>query len=444
MPRRRRHIPTLEIITRYPSCTGRSQAVPAHSEVYKMSTNGFTTTILHSDRRLGSESGAVHKPVHPSAQYAFERAEDLVAVFQGKPGFSYARQGTPTTGALEAKITQMESGLNTVTFATGMAALAAVFMTLLKKGDHLISSQYIFGNTNSLLGTLQNFGVEVTLVDATDLAQVKAARRPETRMVFVESLANPGTHVADLQGIGDWCAGEKLLYVLDNTLSTPWLCTGKSVGASLVVNSLSKHIGGHANALGGAVTDTGLFDWSVFPNIAQVYRAGNPAGWGLTQIKKKGLRDMGATLSSDAAHRIAAGAETLALRMQKACDNALALARALSAHPQVGRVTYPGLPVHPQHERAKQLFGGRYGALMAVELSDSVDLFAFLNRLKVFVLATHLGDNRSLVLPVAHTIYYEMGPDLRAQMGIADSQLRISVGTEDAQDLVHDFEQALA
>lgn len=409
-----------------------------------MSTNGFTTSILHSDRRLGTESGSVHKPIHPSAQYAFNQVEDLVAVFQGRPGFSYARQGTPTTAALEAKITQMEEGANTVTFATGMAALSAIFLTLLRKGDHLISSQYIFGNTNSLLGTLQNLGVEVTLVDATDIQQVKAARRPNTRMVFVESLANPGTHIADLDGIGDWCAEEKLLYVLDNTLSTPWLRPGKAFKAGLVVNSLSKHIGGHANALGGAVTDTGLFDWSAYPNIADVYRSGKPQGWGLTQIKKKGLRDMGATLSSDAAHRIAAGAETLALRMGRACDNALALARALSGHPRVARVTYPGLEQHPQHERANRLFGGRYGALMAVELNADVDLFAFMNRLQVFVLATHLGDNRSLMLPVAHTIYYEMGPELRAQMGISDNQLRVSVGIEDVEDLIHDFEQALA
>jgi O-acetylhomoserine sulfhydrylase len=409
-----------------------------------MSKFGFTTQILHSDRRLGTESGAVHKPIHPSAQYAFGQAEELVAVFQGKAGYSYARQGTPTTGALEAKITQMEEGVNTVTFATGMASLAALFMTLLKQGDHLICSQYIFGNTNSLLGTLQNMGVIVTLVDATDLEQVKAARRPETRMVFAESIANPGTFVADLKGIGQWCASEGLLFVVDGTLSTPYLCTGKSVGAGLVVNSLSKHIGGHANALGGAVTDTGLFDWSTYPNIAEVYRNGNPKGWGLTQIKKKGLRDMGGTLSSDAAHRISAGAETLALRMQRACDNALALAKALSEHPKVARVTYPGLPEHPQHARATELFGGRYGALLAVELDGSVDLFAFLNRLRVLVLATHLGDNRSLVLPVAHTIYYEMGAESRAKMGISDNQLRISVGIEDIADLIGDFEQALA
>src|SRR5690606_812147 len=236
----------------------------------------------------------------------------------------------------------------------------------------------------------------------------------------------------------------KLLYVLDSTLSTPWLCTGKSVGASLVMNSLSKHIGGHANALGGAITDTGLFDWSAYPNIADVYRSGNPANGGLTQIRTRGRRVMGGAWSSDAALRLAVGAETRALRMAKACDNARALAQALAQQPKVGRVGYPGLADHPQHERATELFGGRYGALMAVELNADIDLFAFLNRLQVFVLATHLGDNRSLVLPVAHTIYYEMGPQLRAQMGIGDNQLRLSIGIEDVDDLIEDFSRALA
>ncbi len=409
-----------------------------------MSSNGFTTTILHSDRRGGVEHGGVHKPLHPSSEYAYADSRELAAVFQGKAGFTYARQGTPTTAALEAKITQMEGGVSSVSFATGMAALAATFFTLLKKGDHLISSKYIFGNTNSLLGTLSDLGVEVTLVDATDVEQVKAARRPETRMVFTESIANPGTQIADLQGIGRWCQQEKLVYLLDSTLSTPWLCRGVNVGASLVVNSLSKYTGGHGNALGGAVTDTGLYDWSAYPNIAEPYRKGSPTSWGLTQIKKKGLRDMGATLSSDAAHRIAVGAETLALRMEKACANALALATYLDQHPRVTRVHYPGLATHGQHERAKQLFEGRFGALLAVELSPDQDVFDFLNRLRVLILATHLGDTRTLVLPVAHTIYYEMGAERRALMGIADNLLRISVGIEDTVDLIGDFEQALA
>ncbi|UYO95057.1 cystathionine gamma-synthase family protein [Pollutimonas sp. M17] len=408
-----------------------------------MANNGFTTTIVHSDRRSAVEHGAIHKPMHPSSEYAFADSRELAAVFQGKAGFTYARQGTPTTAALESKITQMEEGEGTVSFATGMAALAATFFTLLKAGDHLISSQHIFGNTNSLLGTLADLGVQVTMVDATDARNVVAALRPETKMVFTESLANPGTQIADLKTIGDWCRKENLVYVVDHTLVTPLLCTGKSVGAALVVNSLSKHIGGHGNALGGAVTSTGLYDWSGYANIAEPYRKGKPTTWGLTQIKKKGLRDMGGTLSSEAAHRLAAGAETLSLRMDKICANALALAQALSAHPKVAKVHYPGLPGHEQHARATQLFGKRYGGLMGIELIDEIDVFDFLNRLKVLALATHLGDNRTLVLPMAHTIYYEMGPERRALMGISDNFLRVSIGIEDAEDLIGDFEQAL-
>src|SRR5690606_25382046 len=331
-----------------------------------------------------------------------------------------------------------------VSFATGMAALTATFFTLLRQGDHLITSKYIFGNTNSLLGTLRELGVQITLVDATDLAQVQAARQPNTRMVFVETIANPGTQIADLQGVGQWCEEQGLVYVVDATLSSPYLRPSRDFKASLVVNSLSKHIGGHGNALGGMVTDTGLFDWSGYPNIAEVYRHCNPRSWGLTQIKKKGLRDMGGTLSSDVAHRLAVGSETLPLRMERICANALALARFLQAHPRVRKVQYPGLEDHPQHERAADLFCNRFGGLMSVVLAEDVEVFDFLNRLNVFILATHLGDNRSLVLPVAHTIYYEMGAEQRAIMGIADNQLRISVGIEDIADLTGDFDQALA
>ncbi len=408
-----------------------------------MKKTGFTTTILHSDRRSAIEHGAVHKPMHTASEYGYEDARELAAVFQGKAGFTYARQGTPTTTALEAKITGMEGGVATVSFATGMASLSAIFSTLLRAGDHLVSSQFIFGNTTSLLGTLAALGVEVTFVDATDAEQVRAAVRPNTRMVFVETIANPGTQVADLAGIGAVCKERNLVYVIDNTLTSPWMFRGIDAGAALVMNSLSKYIGGHGHALGGSVTDTGLYDWSDYAAIHDAYKKGAPTGWGLLQIKKKGLRDMGGTLAAEPAHRIAVGAETLALRMRKHCDNALALARFLQAHEGVSKVYYPGLEDHPQHARAKALFGDRYGALMGVELVDGIDCFDFLNRLDVVILATHLGDTRTLALPAAHTIYYEMGAERRAQMGIADSFLRISVGIEDEADLLGDFDQAL-
>jgi O-acetylhomoserine (thiol)-lyase len=408
-----------------------------------MSNNGFTTTILHADRRNPVEHGAVHKPMHPSSQFAYGDARELAAVFQGKPGFTYARQGTPTTTALESKITQMEGGVSTVSFATGMAALSAIFGTLLRQGDHLISSQNIFGNTNSLFTTLASYGIELSFVDATDAANVAAAVRPNTRMVFVETIANPGTQVADLRGIGEVSRAHGLVYVVDGTLTSPWLFLGKSVGASLVMNSLSKYIGGHANALGGSVTDTGLFDWASYDNIYDSYRKGASTSWGLTQIKKKGLRDMGGTLAAEPAHRIAVGAETLSLRLAKHCSNAQALAEFLVAHPGISKVHYPGLPTHPQHARADGLFGSRFGGLLGLELATGIDCFDFLNRLDVVILATHLGDTRTLALPAAHTIYYEMGAAKRKEMGIADSFIRVSVGIEDEADLIADFDQAL-
>ena len=169
---------------------------------------GFTTQIVHADQHFGVEHGGIHKPIHTSVQYGYDRVEDLIGVFQGtlKGGYNYARQGTPTTAALESKITQMEQGVGTVSFATGMAAITATFLTLLKAGDHLVCSQFVFGNTNSLLGTLKDLGIGVSTVDATQADAVAAAIQPNTRMVFVETIANPGTQVPDLSRIGELCA----------------------------------------------------------------------------------------------------------------------------------------------------------------------------------------------------------------------------------------------
>jgi O-acetylhomoserine (thiol)-lyase len=405
---------------------------------------GFTSLTVHSDHLSGVEAGGIHKPLHTSVQFGYESSAELVGVFQGSlGGFNYARQGTPTTAALEACITRMEGGRGTVSFASGMAAITAVFTTLLKAGDHLVASRFIFGNTNSLLGTLQGLGIRVSLVDATEAANVEAALTPETRMIFVETIANPGTQIADLEGIGALCAAKKLVFVVDNTVTSPWAFQPGTIGASLVVNSLTKSIGGHGDALGGAVTDTGKFDWSDYPNIFTAYRKGDTANWGLTQIKKKALRDMGAALSPDAAHRIAIGAETLALRMKAASCNAQALAEFLVGHPAVRAVHYPGLPSHPQHERAKRLFRSASWQL-AFELADETDCLPFIDRLSLPIIATGLGDTRTLIIPVAHTIFWEMGPERRASMGIADSLIRISVGIEETEDILADFAAALA
>ena len=404
---------------------------------------GFTTAILHSDRDSPIEHGALHKPLHVSVAYASKDAHDLAAVFQGRqPGHVYGRQGNPTTAALEAKVSAMEGGVATVSFATGMAAIGAIMLTLTRAGDHVVASRYLFGNTASLFQTLEAHGGDVTFVDATDAAAVEAAVTPRTRLVFVETIANPRTQVADLAGIGEVCARHGLVYVVDNTMTSPWLFRPATVGASLVVNALTKYIGGHGNALGGSVTDTGLFDWTRYPAIHDAYKGANPKLWAVTQIRKKGLRDWGGTLSAEQAHHLSAGAETLALRMDRQCANALALARCLAAHPSVRAVHYPGLPTHAQHERAKTLFRAA-GALMSFELADGVDPFAFLNRLRVVVLSSNLGDNRTLAIPVAQTIFWEMGRERREAMGIAESLIRVSVGIEDEADLIADVERAL-
>lgn len=404
----------------------------------------LSTRILHADRTGGVEHGATHKPLHVAVGYGYESAEDLAAVFQGeRSGYVYARQGNPTTAGLETKISLMEEAMGTVSFATGMGAICSTMLALLRGGDHVVASRFLFGNTASWLGTLEQLGCPVTLVDATDAAEVAQALRPATRLVFLETIANPRTQVADLAGIGKLCAERGIVYVVDNTLTTPALFQPKAVGASLVIHSLSKQICGHGNALGGSVSDTGLFDWSRFPNILPAYRKGPPAGWGLLQIRKKGLRDIGATLSSDHAHRIATGAETLALRVREASKNALALAQWLQGQPGVAKVHYPGLPSHAQHERAGFLFKA-FGCLLSFETAPGLDPSQLLNGLELVIKSSHLGDNRTLALPAARTIFWEMGEQQRRSMGIEDSLIRVSVGIEAIDDLLADFSQAFA
>ncbi len=380
--------------------------------------------------------------MHPNVAYGYEDARELAAVFQGKRGYSYGRQINPTVEALEAKIGAMENGLQTVCFGTGMAAIGTMLFALLREGDHFVSSAFLFGNTNSLFQTFETHGVGVSFVDATDAAAVADAIGDRTRLVFVETIANPRTQIAALEEVGELCRDRGLVYVVDNTMTSPYLFQPRTVQASLVVNSLTKYIGGHGNALGGAVTEMGCFDWRGFDNIYDTYRKGDPSSWGITQIRKKGLRDFGAALGPEAAHHIAVGAETLALRLDRQCATAEALARYLDAHPRVKRVYYPGLEAHPQHDRARRLFR-HPGALFSFELSDGVDIWTFLNALEVVVKSSNLGDNRTLAIPVAHTIYFEMGPERRASMGIDDSLIRISVGIEEAEDLLEDFERAL-
>ncbi len=405
---------------------------------------GFTTTILHADRLTKPEHGALHKPIHTSVTYGFDDVQDLVDVFQNKKkGYAYARQGNPTVSALENKVTLMEHGMSTIAFSTGMAAISATIMALIKRGDHVLASSYLFGNTSSVFQSFVDMGLDITFVDATSIDNVRNEIRDNTKMVFVETIANPATQIVDLEKIGDLCEEKGIIYMVDNTMTSPYLFKPVNVKASLVINSLTKYVGGHGNALGGSITDTGLFNWENFPNIFEGFKKQvKPEVLGMTQIRKKGLRDAGGTLAPEAAHSISVGSETLALRMERSCTNAFSLATFFEDHPMIKKVYYPGLESHPQHKIAKKLFL-KYGALMSIELDNSIDCFAFLNKLKLVIKSSNLGDTRTLAIPVAHTIFNELGPVKRAEMGISDSMIRLSIGIEDIDDLLHDFKEAL-
>jgi len=404
----------------------------------------FDTKLVHADRKINKpQFGAVHESSNNSVLFEFEDVQDLVDVFQGKQiGHVYSRSSSSSAVALQNILNEMEGGVGAVVFATGMAAISATFLSLLKNGDHIVVSQYLFGNTRSFMSTIEGFGISISYVDVTDASKVKAACKANTKMVFCESIANPVTQVADLLEIGDWCEANNIIFALDNTMTPSVLLDAKAVKASLLLTSLTKYIGGHGNVLGGVLVDTGLFNWANYENIEANYRVADQQQWGLTQVKKRGLRDMGATLAPQSAHLVSVGLETLTMRLRKTCANAQALAKYLSTHKGVKAVHYPGLEEHPQHARAKALFKRGFGGILSVELTEEIDPHAFLNTLSLVISATHLGDTRTLALPAASTIFYENGAQERAKMGIADSLIRISVGIEDIEDILTDFDQA--
>ncbi|NTS77798.1 cystathionine gamma-synthase family protein [Catenovulum sp. SM1970] len=409
-----------------------------------MKAKGFTTRIVHSDRQQQPEAGAVHQPLHNSVLFEYPDVQGLIDVFQGKSAnHAYARSSTPSVVALQNMICDMEGGVSACVFTTGMSAISTCLLSLLKAGDHIIVSHYLFGNTNSFMQQLEQYGIDVDFVDVTDAANVQEKVKANTRIVFTETIANPVTQVADIEGINQICKQNKILFIADTTMTPAYLFDAKSYGVDLIVGSLTKYFGGHGNALGGWVTDTGNFDWQDYPNIADCYKKADTNLWGITQIKKKGLRDMGGSIASEACHLLSVGAETLALRLDKICANALNLAAFFRSHPKVAKVYYPGLPSHPQHQRAADYFK-YFGGLMSIDLVEGTDCIQFLNDLQLVINSTHLGDNRTLAIPVAPTIYYEMGLARRQEMGISENMIRLSIGIEDLDDLIADFEQALA
>lgn len=406
------------------------------------------TALVHGDRKLNKpQFGAVHEATNNSVLFNFDDVADLEAVFQGKKvGHVYSRSSSSSAVSLQNLLCKLEGGIAATVFSTGMAAISATMFSLLRAGDHIIVSQYLFGNTRSFFDHLSLFAIDVDYVDMTNVENVNRVIKPTTKIVFCETIANPCTQIADLPSIGQVCKQQNLLFVVDNTLSPCVMFDANAVNANLVTTSLTKYVSGHGNVLGGVVVDLGNFDWQTFSNIDEFYKRADPILWGTTQIRKKGLRDIGATLAPQSAHLVSVGLETLTMRMQKTSENALEIAEFLQKHEHVTQVNYPGLPEHPQHELAKKVFskGGYFGGLVSFELSPKIDQRHFFKSLSLILIATHLGDTRTLALPVASTIFYENGPQRRAQMGISDTLIRLSIGIEDIGDLINDIDAALS
>ena len=369
-------------------------------------------------------------PIHPSVTYLYERMEDLDDVFAGtRRGYVYSRYGSPTVTALEETVAALEEGETALAFASGMAAIhAALLATGARAGSAVVAAQDIYGATYALLDQLmRSQGVTVRFVNAADLEIVEAACA-ELRPValVVETISNPLLKVADLPTLADVAHRHGAALLVDNTFATPCLAQPLNLGADAVIHSATKYLGGHGDVLGGVVVTsedrrTDLFEV---------------------------LKVTGGNLGPQEAWLVLRGIKTLPLRMRQHCENAMAVARWLEAHPRVSRVTYPGLPSHPQHELAKRMFlfkGQGYGGMVSFDLAgaDQREVFRFFESLHLCLPATTLGDVYTLVLYPAHSSHRALSPEERARIGIGDGLVRMSVGIEAVEDIMGDLEQAL-
>jgi O-acetylhomoserine (thiol)-lyase len=421
------------------------------------------TIAIHGGHVPDSDTGARAVPIYQTTSYVFESVERAANLFALKePGHLYTRIGNPTTSVLEERLAQLEGGVGALAVASGQAAIATAVLTITRAGQNIVSTSSLYGGTYNLFHhTLARFGIEVRFVDSSDPRNVEAAIDGNTRLVYAESIGNPRNNVDDFEGIAAAAHARHVPFVVDNTVS-PLIFRPFDHGADIVVYSLTKFIGGHGTSIGGAIVDSGRFDWSSgrYPELteadasyhglvfADAFRQPGAAGLNaayITKARAQFLRDLGACLSPFNAFLFLQGLETLPLRMRAHCRNALAVAEWLRAHAAVAWVNYPLLDGHPDYERAKRYlpdgagaivgFGIRGGAAAGRRLIEAVQLFSHL---------ANIGDARSLVVHPASTTHQQLSAEERLACGVSDDFIRLSIGTEDVADIIDDLEQALA
>lgn len=407
---------------------------------------GRNTRNVHAGRLIDPETGATQFPVHLSSAFSFPDSAKLAEVFAGTGyGHVYSRISNPTLAAFEQRLAALEGGVGAISFASGMAAVSGTLLGLLSHGDNLVASTRLFGGTWSLFGELlPRMGIEVRLVDDQDPDALRRAVDGRTRALYVESVSNPAITVPDLEAWSAAAAAANAPLVVDNTCM-PGHLQARRLGIALLVCSTTKWIDGHGRAVGGAVVDTGAYKWRGAPHEhlrPWIAKAGSMAL--LAYLRNRVLRDLGAALSPLSAWTHSSGLDTLQLRFDRHCDNALALARFLVAHPAVETVSYPGLEDNPFHERSKALFGGRnHGAVLSFSVRDADTAWKVLDALRTASRMTNLGDSRTLAIHVWSTINAGFTPEENAAMGVGPGLVRVSAGLEDASDLQEDFGRAL-
>jgi O-acetylhomoserine (thiol)-lyase len=416
----------------------------------------LATNALHAGHDVKKTQGTRAVPIYQSTSYVFEDSDQAANLFAlSEAGYIYTRLNNPTNDVLEQRLAALEGGVAAVATASGTAAIATTFMTLLKSGDHIVASNSLYGGTyNMLSNTLPRFGITTTFVDPDDTENFAKAVEPNTRAFFAESLGNPKLDVIDLKGISDHAKEAKVPFIVDNTIATPALLNPIKYGANIVIHSLTKYITGNGTTLGGIIIDAGTFDYSNgnFPEFTEpspsyhglkYHEALGPIAF-IARVRVEGLRDLGSAPSPLNSFQVIQGLETLEVRMQKHSQNALELAEWLSSREEVSWVNYPGLNSSKYHNLADKYlpngksgivtFGLKKGFEAAKKVAEST---------KIFALLANIGDTKSLIIHPSSTTHSQLNEEEQSSTGVSSDLVRISVGIENIEDLKEDLDQAL-
>ena len=421
---------------------------------------GFDTLALHAGAAPDPTTGARAVPIHLTTSFVFESSDHAAALFNlERSGHVYSRISNPTNAVLEQRVSALEGGIGAITTASGQAALHLSIATLMGAGSHIVASTALYGGSQNLLNyTLRRFGIETTFVQPGDLDGWRAAIRPNTRLLFGETVGNPGLEGLDIPTVASIAHDAGLPLLVDSTFTTPWLMKPFDHGADLVYHSATKFLSGHGTVIGGVLVDSGAFDWDKsgkFELLTQpydgfhgmVFSEESTVGAFLLRARREGLRDFGACMSPHSAWLILQGIETLPLRMERHIANTEKIVRFLAEHPFVERVGHPLLESHPSHALASKLLrhGGKgAGSVFSFDLKGSREQGKkFIEALKLFSHLANVGDVRSLVIHPASTTHFRMSDEALLGAGIGPGTIRLSIGLEDPDDLIDDLKRAL-